>query len=175
MWHFYPSRVPGTYPVEPKDQWKLAYPATPKAQKAIPWKTPKEAPPPTDKNTVTIDEKTIVLHVPAGATDQAQMLIPTLATGQVSGLGPGYYNNCTYNFHNTYNYAGPVHHGGYIQETAAQVEPEPEPEREIQLTEDDVKMDAMLHEQVQALHQLHYLHTVDYGAGDVYGRRYVRQ
>lgn len=172
VWHFYPTEVPGTYPVEPKDQWKLAYPVLVKEPpKAIVWKTVKEVPPPANTGAVTVYGKHVVLHAPSGAVDQTQ-----IPAGQD---GVGYYSNCTYNYHNTYNYTGAIEQAAAAAAAATKAEEETKAKakaeaEEICITEDDVKIDAMLHEQVQAIHQLHYLHTVDYGAGDVYGRRYTR-
>lgn len=116
---------------------------------------------------------------------------------------PGYNNNCTYNYNNTYNYVGAaeqvavavaeemakVRAEAEAAKTKAEAEAKAQAEAKakakaeadtkeesaaIYLSEDDVKLDAMLHEQAQALRQLYYLHTVDYGAGDPYGRRYIR-
>lgn len=113
----------------------------------------------------------------------------------VAPAAPGYYNNCTYNYNNTHNYVGVAEQAAVAEAEAktkaeaeakskaeaeakaakAKTEAETKAEAEaIYISEDDVKLDAMLHEQAQALRQLYYFHTVDYGAGDPYGRRYVR-
>lgn len=169
IWHFYSNPAPVT-----KEQPKI-----------IP-KSTQEVSPPTSKNAVIVYGQTAVVPY---APEQTQMLVPATA---------GYYNYCTYNYNNTYNHVCPATVSAAATAAAAaaaaaaaeaQAKAEAEAEAEakakaegeakakaeaIYISEDEVKLDAMLHEQAQALRQLHYLHTVDYGAGDPYGRRYMR-
>lgn len=185
VWHFY---VPDTYP--PPSTIAAATAVGTKEQPKIAWKSIQELTSPANKDAVTAYGNTaVVLHDPW----QAQMLVPA----------PGYHNNCTYNYNNTYNYVNATEQIAVAvaaaeekakiakakaegeakveAEAKAQVEAKAKAEADakaeaeaIYLSEDDFKLDAMLHEQAQALRQLYYLHTVDYGAGDPYGRRYVR-
>lgn len=107
-----------------------------------------EAPPP-----VTSTDK-IIVHPP----------------GQFpAGTGP----QLTYNVYNTYNY--PVQQEEAKKEEVKAVEAKkPEQKQEgILITEEEVRMDALLHEQAEALRMRRHLQTVDYGVGDVYGRRWV--
>lgn len=78
----------------------------------------------------------------------------------------------TYNVYNTYNY--PAATTGAAAAAPEQKKEAAEPQQEgIRISEDEVKVDAMLHEQAEAIRMMRHLYTVDYGAGDVYGRRWV--
>lgn len=185
VWHFY---IPETDPSAPT----TAVAAAAKEQPKIVWKSVQEFPSPISSNAVTIYGNTAVLHDP----EQAQMLVP--APGYNNNCTYNYNN--TYNYVGAAEQVAVA----VAEETAKTAKAKAEAEAEaaktkaeaeakaqaeakakaeadakeesgaIYLSEDDVKLDAMLHEQAQALRQLHYLHTVDYGAGDPYGRRYIR-
>ncbi|KAH0612210.1 uncharacterized protein H6S33_010262 [Morchella sextelata] len=107
-----------------------------------------EAPPP-----VTSTDK-IIVHPPG-----------QFPAGAGAGGGAGG-PQLTYNVYNTYNYPAAQ------QEAKKEVEAKKEQKQEgIMITEEEVRMDALLHEQAEALRMRRHLQTVDYGAGDVYGRR----
>lgn len=186
VWHFY---VPETDPSAPT----TAIAAAAKEQPKIVRKSAQEFPSPISSNAVTIYGNTaVVLHNP----EQAQMLVP--APGYNNNCTYNYNN--TYNYVGTAEQVAVTVAEEMAKIAKARAEAEAEAAKTkaeaeakaqaeakakaeadakeestaIYLSEDDVKLDAMLHEQAQALRQLYYLHTVDYGAGDPYGRRYIR-
>ncbi|KAH8149428.1 uncharacterized protein LAJ45_06507 [Morchella importuna] len=111
-----------------------------------------EAPPP-----VTSTDK-IIVHPPGQ--------FPAGAGGSGGG-GP----QLTYNVYNTYNYPVAQQQQEAKKEEVKAVEAKKQ--EGILITEEEIKMDALLHEQAEALRMRRHLQTVDYGVGDVYGRRWV--
>lgn len=176
VWHFY---APSTYPTT-ATATATAAATTIKEHPRITWE---EVPQSTNRG--ANGNTAVILHDP----EQAQTIAPA---------APAYHNNCTYNYNNTYNYVGVAEQAAAATAAGAEAKAKAETEAKskaeaeakaakakaeaetkaeaeaIYISEDDFKLDAMLHEQIQALRQLYYFHTVDYGAGDPYGRRYVR-
>lgn len=174
VWHFY---VPNTDPA-------AAAAATTKEQPKIAWKSVQEVSSPTNSAVTVYGNTAVVLNDP----QHAQIVVPAAS---------GYHDHCTYNYNYTYNYVGGAEQVAAAERAKTEAEAKTKAEAEakskaeaeakakseaetkeeaeaIYISEDEVNLDAMLHEQAQALRQLYYFHTVDYGAGDPYGRRYVR-